>query len=26
LKNTYLKTSLNTSETVNYGIAQMSGG
>ena len=26
LKNTYLKTSINTSETVNYGIAQMSGG
>jgi hypothetical protein len=26
LKNTYMKTALNTNETVNYGIAQMSGG
>lgn len=26
LKNTYLKTAINTSETVNYGITQMSGG
>jgi processing peptidase subunit beta len=26
LQNTYLKTALNTNETVNYGIAQMSGG
>ena len=26
IKNTYLKTALNTNETVNYGIAQMSGG
>lgn len=26
LKNTYLKTALNTNETVNYGITQMSGG
>lgn len=26
LKNAYLKTALNTNETVNYGIAQMSGG
>jgi hypothetical protein len=26
LKNTYLKTALNTNETVNYGIAQMAGG
>lgn len=25
LKNTYLKTALNTNETVNYGIAQMAG-
>lgn len=26
LKNTYLKTAINTSETVNYGITQMAGG
>jgi len=26
LKNTYLKTAINTNETVNYGIAQMAGG
>lgn len=26
IKNTYLKTVLNTNETVNYGIHQMSGG
>lgn len=26
LKHTYLKTAINTNETVNYGIAQMSGG
>ena len=26
LRNTYLKTALNTNETVNYGISQMSGG
>lgn len=26
LKNTYLKTAINTNETVNYGIRQMSGG
>lgn len=26
LKNTYLKTHINTSETINYGITQMSGG
>ena len=26
LKNAYLKTSINTNETVNYGIAQMVGG
>lgn len=26
LKNAYLKTALNTNETVNYGITQMSGG
>jgi len=26
LKNAHLKTALNTNETVNYGIAQMSGG
>ena len=26
IKNTYLKTALNTNETVNYGISQMSGG
>lgn len=26
IKNTYLKTVLNTNETVNYGITQMSGG
>ena len=26
LKNTYLKTAINTSETVNYGVTQMSGG
>lgn len=26
LKNTYLKTAINTSEAVNYGITQMSGG
>lgn len=26
LKNTYLKTAINTSQTVNYGITQMSGG
>jgi processing peptidase subunit beta len=26
LKNTYLKTAINTSEAVNYGIAQMCGG
>lgn len=26
LKNTYLKTAINTSETVNYGVVQMSGG
>ena len=26
LKNAYLKTSINTNETVNYGIAQMAGG
>ena len=26
LKNTYLKTAINTNETVNYGVNQMSGG
>jgi len=26
IKNTYLKTVLNTNETVNYGMVQMSGG
>ena len=26
LQNTYLKTAINTSETVNYGITQMAGG
>jgi len=26
LQNTYLKTAINTSETVNYGVTQMSGG
>jgi hypothetical protein len=26
IKNTYMKTVLNTNETVNYGIHQMSGG
>lgn len=26
LKNTYLKTAINTNETVNYGVFQMSGG
>jgi predicted Zn-dependent peptidase len=26
IKNTYLKTAINTNETVNYGIAQMAGG
>lgn len=26
LKNTYLKTAMNTNETVNYGMTQMSGG
>lgn len=26
MKNTYLKTVMNTNETINYGIVQMSGG
>lgn len=26
LKNTFLKTAMNTNETVNYGMVQMSGG
>ena len=26
IKNTYMKTAINTNETVNYGIAQMAGG
>lgn len=26
IKNTYLKTVLNTNETINYGVVQQSGG
>lgn len=26
MKNTYMKSCLNTNETVNYGMVQMSGG
>lgn len=26
IKNTYMKTVLNTNETVNYGMVQMAGG